>query len=298
MQLPPQPQPPCCRSSHAARQRRSDNYAATTAQQQRRSKFGAAITAKRRRDDSASTTSQVCPPPADLTFDFGSRSLQELSIAETFKFLASNIQNFSAFELTWQIAGNALIEYGPASFIQNTQAEVRVIPRSICIEVFSVVQKTIVHEVSTISNGGATPIQVSPVVQAGVQASIPSRIAFEQDYRQPEVNPQVLAHLFSPGSSSHGGSAFKSDKRRKVSYGGPAQSNIQLFQPTMTQFMQPTSIAQQFPALSAGLTASCVVIVCVSYSCNASSFSKFVPIMKSIESFHIWSSFRGWVSDA
>ena len=212
-----------------------------------------------REPDSRGSPQHASDHSAVVSFDFGSRSIQELSSSELFKFLSSKIPTFDAFEASWRISGANLLEFGPTNFILNLQSEVRVLPRSICVEVFVSVQNRIVHELQSFQTAGSTPAQVPALIQAWALASIPTRVAFEQEGRQSDVNPQVLANLFSPGSRSFGDSSFKDErvKKRRVVYGGPAQAGVQLFQSGLSQLMHPVSasasLVHQYPALSMSL---------------------------------------------
>lgn len=173
-------------------------------------------------------------------------SIHELNSADTFSWIHHEVSALRNFENSWRLTGAQLIGFSPVGFIPNLQAELPMLPRSTCIEIFVALQNKIIQEVSSSGQDG-TPAEPSAAFNAWINAQVPSMLVDAPIQQQQfPVNPINLSNIFSPGMPTFGGSTSYPSQKAKFTFGSPATHSGRFKQ-------QPPSLLAQYPALSLNL---------------------------------------------
>jgi hypothetical protein len=172
-------------------------------------------------------------------------SVQELNSVDTFNWIHHEVDALRNFEQSWRLTGAQLIGFSPVGFIPNLQAELPMLPRSTCIEVFIALQNKIKEEIAAASKDG-TPSEPSAAFKSWIEATIPTMLVSTPIPIHNQVLPVNLANMFSPSMQAHGGSANSFLSKPKFVFGSPAIH--------LTRFKEQTpSLLSQYPALSLNL---------------------------------------------
>jgi len=86
--------------------------------------------------------------------------------------MVSAIPSISAYEATWTFSGNQLVTIGPELFVRAIQVEHFAFPFSAAVEIFKIVQRKVVSDVS-LSNYNLNPVDPA-LVQKWFDAIVPS----------------------------------------------------------------------------------------------------------------------------
>jgi hypothetical protein len=112
--------------------------------------------------------------------------LHELSPKDAFLLMVSAIPSISAYESTWTFSGNQLVTIGPDLFVRAIQVEYFAFPFSAAVEIFKIVQRKVVSDVS-LSNYNSNPVD-SALVQKWFDAIVPSAQQLIAEFSRPSEN--------------------------------------------------------------------------------------------------------------
>ena len=106
-------------------------------------------------------------------------SFIDLNPEDAYALLVSKAPSLKSFESFWRSSGVNLIQFGARNFVQNMQLELPMMSRSLCIELFGIIQNKIKSDVST-SPKDTTPQQHLSILEAWINAPQPLAIVHQE----------------------------------------------------------------------------------------------------------------------